>query len=405
MAGIYIPPHMRSSAGVNTVFRSPSRGSRCGICNNPTPHECPVSDFSLSRLEKIPVESTHSRSAADYDCFANWHVSPSPDEKVHVKLHIKVDGPMPTFVFVGDNKVKYMGSTKFRPPECPYYVKVLAIDPGSFEGEKLQSAAERVKQSRVYGHSLRTCHTEVVKSANFLLQETRLVEYLKDASRLFREGNVVVRLTKGFVDYHDMDTASAIFLGDKRVLDSLVQDAAANASTTFLICTETIGLLDCADIREVSEVMECIDRIEEDQVGAVDKGIQMDFYLKCALGAMRGRRDDFPTHMLLTISNFDDVIEIGIPGGARNLCDTPLECALKVALKAGIVLDLNSNLTIEGSSEPHGRSDSSVMWTLFSHSQEEINKYYFRAARSGEVTDDATDEDLSEAVAEVSIST
>jgi hypothetical protein len=319
---------------------------------------------------------------------------------VHVKLHVRLDGQMVFFTFLGDNKDKYLGSMMFKPPECQKYVEVKAFDL-TFSGAERENAVNRVQQSRVYGNSLRTRHTEENKMAQFLLQEIHLVDYLKRLSPLFEEGNVVVRFTKGFVDYHDMDTASSIFLGDKEQLDSAVLDASVNTPETFLICTETRGLFDCADIRDVSEVMACI----QERGIAVDKSIQLNHHLQKALEEMRPKRDDFPTHMLLTISNFDDVIQIGIPGGARNLGDTPLECAFKAAAeKAGIVLDPNGNLTIKDSPEACGGPNGSVMWELFLHSQNDINQYYFRVAGSGKVIGDAVDNDLIAAVKSVSIS-
>jgi len=356
-------------------------------------------------MQEIDLTST----LPDYDCFALWLESPSPDNKIHTAIHVKLNksGTAKSYIFIGDTKKKYHGSMKFTPPTYNKYIEVPVCNPalaGAENKSLLQSAIDRILKSNLYKNSRRDQRRQgvgVQKKAQFLRKEERLIQVLSSSSRLYRDGRVEVRNSKGITDYHDMDTSCAVFLGDKEILNTIIRDMSVDTPPTDLICAETQGLLDCTDVTEVNEVKTCL---QERDTG--DRKIKTNHHLKSALKKMRRLRKDFPSHMLLTVVKYDDLIEIAIPGGSRRLGETPLECAVRTAnVKAGILLDIDSNLRVKGSPEVHTGCppDGSVMWELFLHCR---NEYFFRAVAStpGEHADHVVASDLSESIKMVSIS-
>jgi hypothetical protein len=376
---------------------------RCCICNHDNDHshhcrlhDCPVDSAVLGRLSRVVLSDT-----VGDDCFADWYQTPQPSKKAYAKLWVKKD-PNPelgySYVLIGDNKKVWVGSEKFTPGPCNKYLQIHLSDLSRPDEDLSIGAIDRVARSVVYGNSLvasgRRDEVYIRRTAALLVEETLLLSKLLLHSPSLREGAVNVRLAKGLVDKHDMDTASMVILGDVGSLDTLIQaferDAvkANDSAATALVHVDTKQF--CLSRRVQQLAIAEIATIMVTLGIPADKKMEMNSHLMHALKAMtEGTMKDIllPDRLLLMVCNFNDVCSIGIPGGMRSLGESPLECAIRKNKAETGISFTDSNLKFLG--DP--RVDvAEVGWELFIHNQVEVNQYFVRPAMSLPVVDGAS---------------
>jgi hypothetical protein len=123
------------------------------------------------------------------DCFANWHPAASLSQKTHVKLFLRKSSTEYNYIFIGDDKLKWTGSTEFAPPVSEKYIQIpFSVLADTDEEALLAIAKNRILKNFVYGNSLSVrCSTgnnadQIERLSQFLVQEQLLLRALLRAS-------------------------------------------------------------------------------------------------------------------------------------------------------------------------------------------------------------------------------
>jgi hypothetical protein len=176
-----------------------------------------------------------------------------------------------------------------------------------------------------------------------------------------------------------MDTSSVVIMGDAHSLDTIsmnyTQNININDSAAMLIHADTNELLD-ADILALREIQSAMSVLEVPN----DKPKNINHHLKRACEALTmagGTGTDFSKRISLTIWNYEDMCYVGVPGGMREVGETPLECALKEATEEAGLVFTNANMRVVGA--PVDEEYGHVQWEVFLHTQSDVNQYFIRA--------------------------
>lgn len=287
--------------------------------------------------------------------------------------------------------MKWLGSIKFEPPVSDKYIQ---IPMSTLNDESLlESAHNRILKTLVYGNSLCSRFSDenntnqIKRLCHFLVQEQLLLRALLTASpymTMHRE-YVDIRLTKGLMDYHDMDASSLVIMGDEYSLETIImnykQNVNINDSATKLISVNTneLLLLDARNICNMGE-FEMIDKSR----------MLINYHLKQAHKALKQAKAqgiDFPERMLVTVWNYVDECHVGVTGGMRDLGETSLECALREAREEAGLDFTDANLRVFGAPVNDNDKYEHATWEVFLHTLMEVNQYFVRAV-TGKVGDE-----------------
>jgi hypothetical protein len=217
------------------------------------------------------------------------------------------------------------------------------------------------------------------ESCNFEDLATALLREKKFAETVERNGVKLgnIRLSKGFVDSHNMDTSAVVVVGSKDDLIALCVEY-NSVRTDFPVIADSEGDKSSALLYLSFEIIDLM-RSSPDDVDAIFGSCLRDFEhinqssvpdRKCSVSAnmkslindaaITKKRSEFGDGIIVGISHYDDAL-VGNPlGGKRTLCETPLQCALREAEEEG---------DLKIADNPRYRP----VW----HQQEKINLYYY----------------------------
>jgi hypothetical protein len=187
-----------------------------------------------------------------------------------------------------------------------------------------------------------------------------------------------IRLTKGFVDSHDMDTSAVVVVGSKENLTALCVEYNSirpdfpiitysegdKSSALLYISFKDIDRMRASKAAEANAIFErCLRKFEHiNQSSVPDRKCSLSINMKSLIRdrAITQKRCELGDGVIVGVSHYVDKL-VGNPlGGKRTLCETPLQCALREALEEG-------DLKI---------ADNPLYRPVW-HQQKEINLYYY----------------------------
>ena len=264
---------------------------------------------------------------------------------------------------------------------------------------------ERLNKSSVNGHSsnfwgldIESCARAYTRREAGLIKEIYLKDIFTRKSEMFREGKVHIRCTKGFIDAHDSDTSSIVFIGNIDVLTEYVKnlptpqlDMVGDAANKVEILALN-ELLSDDPTRTICEVM-------SSKLECLATDCEIHFHLENLINiVIDGRRervglpvsDVSDLERLFTLDNLGILVAVttypdkpgkrilGITGGKKDIGETPLECAVREA-KEEVGIDLSQTLVVREKDEDFGsivsKNAESKIVCVF-HIQKLVNCYF-----------------------------
>ena len=176
--------------------------------------------------------------------------------------------------------------------------------------------------------------------SNNLLTELKLVARLKKFDKV-RRGVILFQLSQGFSDRHDMNTAAGFLTGDKMNLEEIasryecqVNGAVDKASAMMAVPLSVLH----SDARCAKQSLISLFKGNKDAFDKVRPKENSKYELYFHAQQFRSvPKVSLPntfneeTAVLITITKWTDAITFSVPGGKRDLGETPWECLVREA--------------------------------------------------------------------------
>jgi hypothetical protein len=240
--------------------------------------------------------------------------------------------------------------------------KVYAIVPillqlSDDDAELIVSRGHLIEASFFAGNSSRAGTYSVGIMAKALLREQQFAQMV-EANGIKLEN---IRLSKGFVDSHDMDTSAVVVVGSQVDLTALCVEYNSvrpdfpvisasdgdKASALVYLSFETLDLMKSLSQTEAVRIFEkcCRDSEHIEQFSIPDKDWTVSATLRFLINsaAILERRRELGEGVIVGISHYADGL-VGKPlGGKRTVGETPVQCAMREAHEeGGLVIDGNA---------------------------------------------------------------
>ena len=231
-----------------------------------------------------------------------------------------------------------------------------------------------------------------------LMKEELMLKHLTKTSMAFFD-TYEIRPHKGLVDNHDMDHSCALLIGEVDSLKRYIIETRASRSESEAHSLHVVLFKNFA-VESIEELTERLNRESNTQNGKLEKHLlnmhaakMLDFsdvpetdlpFLHLGRPNVKSNTFELESQNLgfIVCANVwpDGIVEFDLPGGKRNIGETPLECVIReTSEESGI--DIRCCSRVDGqmwtTSEP-----SDVNWVCILHTQVAENMYYLMLKES-----------------------